>query len=572
MKADKSLIKKAMERRSFILGGLQALGFGILASRLYYLQIVKSEHYGVLSDKNRIQFRIISPPRGKILDRYDIALANNNKTYSILMEEVSEETLATLKEIQPNATKLNWEQIARISALTPDLGGITINRGFSRNYPMAAAAAHVVGYVGSQERATTIKIGKTGIENKFENVLGGKFGSQKIEVNALGRKVRNLENIPPQMGGEIALNLDGELQKAAHKLFKGKMGAAVITDVNSGEILLCYSSPSFDPNLVGSQKLTPQEWQKLANDPKKPFLNRALNGLYAPGSLFKPIVALAALKKGAIKPDQTFYCGGHMDYGDRRFHCWKKQGHGKMNLANAIKHSCDVYFYKLSTRVGIDHIHKQASEMGFGEKINVWPLMGKGGIMPSRKWKKQRLEQSWLVSDTMITAIGQGSVLASPIQMALAAAWFANGGTRIYPHILKEDKHLMPEPKALSKHLKLVQTAMANSVNAAGGTAFSGRIKEKPYQMAGKTGTSQVRSIGLEERETGVLKNEELPLEQRDHALFMGYAPVKKPKYAITVVLEHGGSSSNAVPIASKLLLLAQKRGLKNPPPSNSKV
>ena len=571
MRADKSAVKRLMDRRGFIWGGLQALGFSILAGRLYYLQIIKGEHYGVLSDKNRIQFRIIAPPRGKILDRYGISIADNRKSYAVSIEDASPQTLATLREINihPANPNLNWEQIARISSLMPELGGLTISRGITRTYPMAAATAHVTGYVGAREQVANLKVGKGGIESRFENVLAGKFGSQKIEVNALGQKVRNLENIPPQMGGKIALSLDGKLQQTAHQLFKDKIGAAVMVDVRNGDILLSYSAPSFDPNIMASQKLNQAKWDELTRHPHKPFLNRPLNGLYAPGSLFKPIVALAALKKGAIKPDQTVYCGGHIDYGNKRFHCWKKGGHGKMNLRGAIKHSCDVYFYKLATGVGIDHIHKQAVEMGLGDEINTWPLSGKAGLMPSRRWKKQQ-NKSWLVSDTMVTAIGQGSVLASPMQLALVAAWFGNGGRRVYPHILRGKLKATPN-KVADKHLALVRRAMADSVNSEGGTAFSGRIRQKPYQMAGKTGTSQVRTISIEERKTGVLKNKDLPLAQRDHALFMGYAPVSDPKYAVAVVLEHGGSSTNAVPIAAKLLLEAQKREAK-PPKANPKA
>lgn len=562
-------LRRIIDRRGFIFGSLQGLAFAALAGRLYYLQIIKGEHYTVLSDKNRIQLRLLTPKRGEILDRHGAVLAGNRDSYTIFAEQNSEESLKKLNEfihLQSGGgglitADLNWEQVARLSAIAPDLPGITIGKTQLRTYPLGASTAHIIGHIGrSKERRlpADFKVGKSGIERRLENVLVGGFGSKKVEVDALGREIRDLEHTPPIVGKRVSLTLDIGLQRRAHELFKGRSGAAVMLDCLSGEVLLSYSSPSFTPEELSHGFLSRAEWRRLMTDDKNPMLDRTLNGSYAPGSVFKVVVALAALRKGIAAPSTSFYCPGHLDYGNRRFHCWKNNGHGELDLSGAIKHSCDVYFYRLARKVGIANISAMAAEMGVGEKVNVWPLVGKGGLLPTPKWKKRNRGQSWLVSDTMLTAIGQGYLLMTPMQLALVAAWFANSGRRVHPYLLVGDarKH---RPLKADRHLELVQKAMFRVVNEGGGTAYPGRIKAREYTMVGKTGTSQVREITAAERKTKVLKNKQLPWHQRDHALFICYAPWDSPRYALSVVLEHGGSSSAAVPIAARLLTQAQK-------------
>ena len=561
-------LRSVIDRRSFVFGSLQGLAFAVLAGRLYYLQIVKGEHYTVLSDKNRVQLRLLIPKRGTILDRRGAILAGNRDSYSVFAERGSEESLQKLTPfIRPRRSgngmatdNLNWEQVARLSAIAPDLPGVTIGKSHLRTYPLGRAAAHVIGHIGrsSQPRLPpNFKVGKSGVERKLENILAGDFGSKKVEVDALGREIRDLENTPPSVGRGIELTLDARLQRRAHALFKGLSGATVMLDCRNGEVLLSYSSPSFAPEALAHGAVSLADWRRLADNFKNPLLDRALDGIYAPGSVFKVIVAMAALRKGIATPNTSYFCPGYLEYGNRRFHCWREEGHHRLDLSGAIKHSCDVYFYQLARKVGIADISAMAEQIGLGEKVNVWPLQGRGGLMPTPKWKKRAKGQSWLVSDTMMTAIGQGYVLTTPMQLALTAAWFASG-RRVHPYLLVGDAPKV-KPIRTDSHLEFMRNAMFKVVNEAGGTAYGGRIREADYAMAGKTGTSQVRAISIAERRNRILKNEELSWHQRDHALFIGYAPVARPLYAISVVLEHGGSSSAAVPIAAELLDYAQR-------------
>ncbi len=573
IKQDLKNLRKTIDRRSFIFASAQGLAFAVLAGRLYYLQIIKGEHYAVLSDKNRIRVRLLAPKRGAISDRHGTTLAGNRDSYSIFTDPKNRESLhRSLELIDPNQQRpnlsraipddLSWEQVARLASIASELPGITIGKSHLRTYPLGPGAAHAVGYIGKSpdlRLPSEFKVGRSGVERGLEKILTGGFGSKKLEVDALGREIRELEHAPPSVGKRVVLTLDASIQQKAHELFATRSGAAVMLDCRNGEVLLSYSSPTFEPEALSHGKVSPSHWQRLAGNRKNPMLDRTLHGFYAPGSVFKVVVALAALRKGVAFPHSSFFCPGYLDYGDRRFHCWEEKGHGKVDLGEAIKRSCDVYFYQLAKKVGIAEIASTARQMGLGEAINIWPLKGGGGLLPTPRWKKRNRGDPWLVSDTMMTAIGQGFLLASPMQLALAASWFANGGRRVHPYLLAADAP-PPLPRAEGDlHLRFVRRSMSRVVNEGGGTAYGGRIRKAEYAMAGKTGTSQVRSISLAERESGILKNNQLPWHQRDHALFIGYAPEENPVYAVSVVLEHGGSSMTAAKTAAALLEHAQK-------------
>jgi len=603
--------EKIFTRRALMLGGGQLALFGVLASRMYYLQVIESDQYKMLADENRINLRLLPPLRGRIIDRFGAELANNERNYRVVLipeqTEDVERTLARLSELIPipiherrrilrNSKRmrsfvpisvtenLTWEQFSRINVASPDLPGIQPDVGEKRFYPYGEAFAHVVGYVApvSEEELTNdpvlqlpgFRIGKSGIEKTRDLELRGSAGNSRVEVNAYGRVIRELARRDGQIGRDVRLTIDAKLQHFAIEQFGDESGACVVMDIHGGEVLALVSNPAFEPNAFNIG-LSRNEWQSLVNNPRKPLTNKAIGGQYPPGSTFKMVVAQAALEAGAIGFDHTVFCPGHMTLGDRRFHCWKRGGHGKMSLNSAIMQSCDVFFFDIAKRVGVDPIAAMARRFGFGEVLGLEIGGEKAGLIPTKDWKLAVTGVAWQKGETLNTGIGQGFVSATPLQMCVMAARLGGGGKAVVPRLIKDAEAVaakgittgvgadsgfaslgMSEPA-----LRAIRDAMHAVSNTPRGTAYRSRIKDQEFALAGKTGTSQVRRITKADRLSGKYKNKDKPREERDHAIFVAYAPSHAPRYAISVVVEHGGSGSKAAaPIARDVLLYAQRR------------
>jgi len=597
---------KLFSRRALMLGGGQAALLSVLVGRMYYLQVVESERYVTLADENRINFRLLPPPRGRIVDRQGRPMADNQQNYRVVIipEQARdvERTLDLLSLIVPLSggerrrirremkrkrafvpitvrENLDWSEVARIEVNTPDLPGILIDVGQSRSYLQGAETAHVLGYVASvSEKELTgdpllelpgFRIGKAGIEKIYDLSLRGSGGSSQVEVNALGRVIRELNRQEGQPGTEVRLTIDLDLQHFVTERLGNESATVVVVDIHTGEVLSLVSSPSFDPNSFNTG-LSQAEWESLISNPKSPLTNKAIAGQYAPGSTFKPLVALAALDKGVITAETKIHCSGSTKLGRSEFHCWKRGGHGVLNLKGAIEHSCDVYFYEVARRTGIDRIGAMAHRFGLGARLGLDLPGEKTGLVPSNKWKMAAIGVPWQLGETLIAGIGQGYILTTPLQLAVMTARLANGGYGVTPRltldrITEAGVEAYPEEESPSlgiapEHLAVVLQGMDDVVNSPTGTARRSRIPEKRWRMAGKTGTVQVRRISKAERETGVLKNKDLPWTERDHALFIGFAPVSSPRFAVSVVVEHGGGGSSvAAPIARDVLRETQR-------------
>ncbi|MEQ9327236.1 MAG: penicillin-binding protein 2, partial [Rhodospirillales bacterium] len=573
--------------------------------------IVEGSRYATLADENRINIRLLPPPRGRILDRFGNPLADNEINYRALI--VAEDTgkaggmqatlerLARIVDISPKdiqrvlrdskrrrsfvpikvVENLTWEEVARIQVNSPDLPGIDIDVGQSRSYPNGETLAHVLGYVAQVSESDLtgdpllelpgFRIGKAGVEKVHDLALRGAGGTSQVEVNALGRVKRELERKEGEPGAEVHLTIDLELQRYVEQRVGEESAAVVVLDVHTGEILAMSSQPGFDPNAF-NKGLTNAYWRQLVGNEKSPLINKSIVGQYPPGSTFKMVVALAALEAGVITPDQTVFCNGMTELGNARFHCWKKWGHGHMDLHEAIEQSCDLYFYEIAKRLGIDRIAEMARRFGLGEPPDLDLPGARAGVMPTRDWKLATIGQSWQRGETLIAGIGQGYVLSTPLQLAVMTARLVNGGIAVQPHLTRRIGGTpveRPEPDALdvsAGSLKLIAEAMNAVVNGPKGTARAAAIEDPALAMGGKTGTAQVRRISKSERDTRVLKNEELEWRERDHALFVGYAPVSAPRFAVSVIVEHGGSGSTAAaPIARDVLLEVQRRNSLSP-------
>lgn len=598
---------RSLTRRALVLGGLQLGLFGLLGARLYQLQIVQTDRYSLLAEENRINMRLLAPPRGRLVDRFGEDLAINRRNYKVmLVREQSqdlEETLTLLQKIVPLeeadlerlardmrrtrafipvmvAENLSWDQVSQIEVSAPELPGISIDVGETRIYPLRESMAHIVGYVGPvsepELKASTdpllqlpdLRIGKSGVEKQYDKRLRGRAGTLEYEVNAYGRTIRDLKRQDGEPGKDLVLSVDSRLQRYAHERLAGETAAsAVVMDIHSGDLLALASVPTFDPmNFVLG--LSGADWNRLTHDPLKPLSNRSVYGLYAPGSTFKMLVALAALEAG-IGPNQTVYCPGHYKLGKSRFHCWRRWGHGHMDMLDSIRQSCDVYFYDVSRRIGIARIAAMAKKLGLGTPTGLDLPGERSGTIPTKAWKQEQLGQPWQIGETLVSAIGQGFVLATPVQLAVMTARIANGGKMVTPRLLRglRDENTavrITQPMAdlgiPRQHLAIVKEGMDQVVNHRRGTGRRARIKEEGWEMAGKTGTSQVRRITMAERARGVTRNEDLPWRRRDHALFVAYAPVQEPRYACAVVVDHGGGGSKAAaPIARDLLIETQR-------------
>jgi penicillin-binding protein 2 len=601
---------RVFSRRALLLGAGQLALFSALGGRLYYLQVVGADGYALLADENRINHRLLPPERGRIVDRHGVPLARNDPTYRVLIvREQTTDLRATLEALGrlialpedridavileaqkrrrfvPIAVRedLNWTEVSRISIHGPDLPGVTVVSGLIRAYPVGDTTAHVLGYVGpvSEQELTgdpllelpEFRIGKNGIEKIYDQALRGRAGLSRHEVNALGREIKQLYQRDGEAGQEVRLTLDLDLQRYVHgRLSVEPSASAVVLDVRTGQVLALASVPTFDPSAFANG-LSQETWRAWVNNPKAPLVNKAIAGLYPPGSTFKMIVALAALEAGAVGPDHEVVCRGSLRLGNHRFHCWRNWGHGKLKLVEAIAQSCDVYFYEVARKLGVDEIAAMARRFGFGARLGVDLPGERAGLVPDRAWKLATQGVAWQKGETLVVGIGQGYLSSTPLQLAVMAARIANGERAIRPWLVRPpDEATEVPPLGVSEWaLSFVKEGMFRVVNAEHGTAREARLPNREIAMAGKTGTSQVRRISRTERHTGVRKNEDKPWEERDHALFVAFAPYRAPRYAVAVVVEHGGSGSKAAaPIARDIMAKALELDPSRTPPAIS--
>ena len=599
----------SINRRMFITGSLKFFIMVGIISRLFFLQVKENKKYLTLSDKNRIREWKLAPVRGEFHDYFGNVIAGNFEAYQLhiipeqvddfryviyrikdLLELSDKEFKKVLKkksQIKPWETlivsdNLSWQKFSKINNHLYDLNGVKPVISISRNYPFKENFTHLIGYVSQANQndientevikknfVPGLKVGKVGLEKSFEKKLIGSNDIERYEVNAYGRRISQLEFQKGEKGKNLRLTIDTEVQKLANELLKDQAGSICVMDIYTGDVIAMHSSPSFDPNLFvfGISK---DDWQLIRNDPMKPLVNKTLQGNYSPGSTIKPIVALSALENGIINTNFTVQCRGHkhpLELYGQTYHCWKKEGHGFMNLRNAMKQSCDIYFYEIARKLGVDKLSETAKKFGLGKEVfgDLFSIE-KSGLVPNTQWKKNALGQGWLLGETIITGIGQGYIQTTPIQLCLMTAQIGNGGHKIYPRIVVNDENkVAPMDKfsplyTNSKNIKIVQDAMFASTNEVRGTSYKSRIDDLKYQFAGKTGTAQVKKITARDRELD-LKTFEIPYEERDHALYVAYGPYKNPRYALSVIVEHGGSgSATAAPMATKLFKLVVDR------------
>ncbi len=583
-------------RRAIMLAGMQGLLLTGLGGRLYYLSVIKGESYKLRADKNRISLRLIPPVRGEIFDRVGYKIATNRQDFRVfLIPEEAEDFVTVLKRvgtivnlsnrqiqrIQKKirrqrkfvpitvAQQLDWETFSRVNVLSPDLPGVLPDAGMTRFYPEGTSAAHILGYVGSPAESDMdndpllqlpgFKVGREGLEKRFETNLRGGAGTRRVEVNAVGRQIRELKPRQDAINGTpLQLALDMDLQRFAASRLGEEAAAAVVIDIKSGELLSLASTPAYDPNDF-NLGMSIENWNALLNDPRKPLINKCLSGQYPPASTFKMIVALTALEQGIAVPETAHTCRGKHYFGDRTYHCWERRGHGKLILNEAISRSCDIYFYKLAEKMSIDDLAATARKFGLGEAFDIGIDGQSKGLVPTTEWKKRTQNASWNRGETLNVSIGQGALLATPLQLAVMTARIASGRAVEPSLVLKvgdkphNQRELYPQLDVSPLYLRELRRGM-ETVMRPGGTAYKPR-KRKLAKLAGKTGTAQVRRITMDEREGGVVKNKDLPWNERDHALFVGYAPVDDPQVAVAVLVQHGGGGSKvAAPIARDLI------------------
>lgn len=585
------LHKRLLKRRTFILGSIQLGVSTLLASKLVHLQLYKSDKYSTMAEDNRINLQLIAPERGFISDRFGVKIAENKHNFQLVIEKTAlkhkEEIFSRLQKLQN--TKINfeevlkrqlkrnpheqnillkenltWDEVSRIEFNAPYLQGIIIKNGMLRHYPLNADAAHLIGYVGTASpkeaegnrllKMPEVKIGKNGLEKKLEPELRGEAGLRYMEVNARGQYLRELQKKDAVAGKDIKTTISSELQQHAAKLLEGHSGSIVVIDVISGDVLTLCSVPAFDPNRF-SIKISDNYWRELNQNEKNPLMNKAITGQYPPGSTFKMLVGLAALKAEIINPNTNFYCPGHYYLGKHRFNCWKPGGHGNMNFRSAISQSCDTFFYNIGRRISVEKIADTCREFGLGEHYDLGLTGEKTGLLPNTEWKRKNYNQSWQAGDTINVSIGQGYVLTTPFQLAVMSSRLATGKKVIPRLIYEENTKAFDNIEIDSQSLQLAQSGMIDVMSDRRGTARESQIKAEGLEMAGKTGTAQVRKIKIRGQ-----KQEDLPWEARHHALFVAYAPIDKPRYALSVVIEHGGGGSSvAAPIARDMMLKVQQ-------------
>ena len=598
---DKSRYASFTRRSLGMTGGMAAV-FAILGGRLYQLQIKNGDQYKTEAEENRVNMRLISPPRGRILDRFGVELANNRRNYRVLLvaEQATEGVEAAVDAIGklivltdaqkkrvlhdiavnkkfapvPVAENLSWEEFARINMHLPYLAGVQPDVGQTRDYPYGAQLAHVLGYVASVSpdelkdaddplmSLPGFRIGKRGIEKAFDEEVRGKAGASRVEVNAYGRVIRELSRDPGVPGDDVWLTIDRELQTFTDQRLGTESAACVVLDAQSGDVLALSSTPGYDPNLF-NVGITPDQWKGLTTDDHKPLVNKALSGAYPPGSTFKPAMAMAAVQNGLA--DLHVFCTGSITIGNHEFHCYKRGGHGAVDLKRGIAQSCDVFFYEVARRLGIDKMESAARALGLGATTGIEIPGENAGFIPGAAWKEARYGIPWQMGETLVTGIGQGYVLTTPLQLATLAARIASGRA-VVPRIA-HSVGATTQPRPLPDPLPFTDDAFAkvrdglNAVCNEGGTASRWRIAVPGMEMAGKTGTAQVRVITKQEHASGVRTNASLEWKLRDHVLFLGYAPVAQPRYALACIVEHGSAEGHPqVEMARDVLLFAQQR------------
>ena len=592
--SDKNKLKMYTRRASLISGGMMLLS-SALVGRMYYLQVTSRDKYELLAEQNRISMRLLAPTRGDIIDRYGRPIATSTTDYrvNVIPEETEElqETLNALEAYIPIskrdnerihkaakrqrsfvpisvANNLDWKTFSNLNVNMPDLPGMQPDAGKTRFYPERELAAHIIGYVGSvsEEELTgdpllempDFKIGKNGIERILDEKLRGSAGSSQVEVNVLGRMIRELSRQDSTPGDAARLTIDIEMQKFVSNRVRDESAGVVVMDIHSGEILAIASTPSFDPNDFNNG-ISQVKWDALRNDIRKPLINKPVSGQYSPGSTFKMIVALAALEDGLVTPEETKACYYRYPFGDRVFHCWNRNGHGKINIVQALAQSCDVYFYRLARELGIDKIHDMAARFGIGERFNIGIMSEAKGINPNGDWKYGAVGERWQGGDTINVGIGQGYVSTTALQLAVMTSRMANGGKMVTPKIyFDEENNNLPQDMGISsENLNIVLKGMEDAYNHRRGTGFAHRLRNKDYKLGGKSGTTQVRGISAAQRQSGVIDNKDKEWIARDHGLFVAYGPVENPKYAVSVLIEHGGGGSAAAPVARDILEFA---------------
>ncbi|HVZ07175.1 penicillin-binding protein 2 [Rhodopila sp.] len=605
-------------RRALLVMGAQVSVLGTLVARLYQMQVEDGARYNTMAEDNRISARMIAPPRGRILDRFGIVLAGNSINWRAdLVAEESNNVSDTLdhfaaiiplsdyerarierevhrhRKFIPILIKefLTWDEMAKIEVNAPDLPGVVVDNGTKRIYPFSDKFAHVVGYVAPPNDKDVaddpmlslpgLRIGKAGIEKFHDLELRGRAGSVQLEVNAVGRVIRELDRVEGVQGEDVGLSIDAGLQQAVLKTLGDESASAVVMDCRNGEVLAMATNPSFDPSLFNSG-VSQAQWLKWTSDRRTPLINKATSGVYAPGSTFKMAVALAGLESKAITPFDRFQCPGYLDVGNARFHCWRKGGHGSVDLQTGLKYSCDVYFYEVARRTGIDHIAAMSHRLGMGVELDLDLPGQRQGLVPTKEWRAKKGHR-WAIGDTIVSGIGQGYIQVTPLQLCTYVSRVATGRA-VQPHLtrtlagaLQPASHPDSYPMLglTDKMLHTVRQGMWAVVNEPGGTAPLARLGDPSVQLAGKTGSAQVRRVSRELRESGKFDSEKLPWEYRPHALFVAYAPYDNPRYALSVVVEHGNAgAAAAAPLAREIMLATLRRDPANrtTPPDGAQV
>ena len=632
---------KLITRRMFILSGAKIIVFVGIIGRLFSLQISENKKYSFLADKNRLRAWKLPPKRGIFEDYFGNTIADNNQVFQlhVVPEEVEDFNylMVRLKNIIKIENKeirriykkkekqlpwqtliisenLSWEEFSKLNLFLHELPGAKPVFSVARQYPQAENFTHVLGYVAEasaqdinnysfikENHVPGLRVGKTGLEKALEKELIGVSGLQRYEVNAHGKKIKQIDRVEGIQGKSFRTTIDQEVQNYVQKLLIGKSGSISVMDIYTGDMIAMGSSPSFDPNQF-VHGIDSKEWNKINKDPMKPLINKSVSGLYSPGSTLKPLVALSALENHVITPQFVHKCEGKMELYDHKYHCWKKKGHGYMRLRNAIKQSCDIYFYEVARRLGVDRLSITAKKYGLGEKVlSGYFFEEKSGVIPSTQWKLKNIGRGWVLGETLLTGIGQGYIQCTPLELCLMTAQMANGGFKIRPRIIddgtviyedikssidnqlqkfelrskeKEEVLTVDEDIDLMKtesvnlkplfrnpeNVKFVNEAMYAVSNEFMGTAYASRHEKQKYQYAGKTGTAQIKRITEEQRELKI-DIKDIPYEDRDHALFIAFAPFENPRYAISVLIEHGGSGSKvAAPLAKKVIKLVIDR------------
>ncbi len=609
--------KKLIDRRMFILNGIKTAVFISIVSRLFYLQISENIKWRSLSDKNRLREWKIVPKRGVIEDYFGEKIANNSQVYQLHMipenvpnleelffklsrvidfnENKKRLLIKRLKKRKPwepiiVSDNLTWSEFSRLNLFLHEIQGIKPVVSVARKYLDNGASSHFIGYVSDTSvddlknsellreiNIPGMKTGKSGLEKHLNDAMIGKPGLQRFEVNAYGKRIKELKLVQGTSGKNFRTTIDQKVQEFTIKQLEGKSGSVCVMDIFTGDVVAMVSSPTFDPNKF-VHGISQKDWNELITNKRKPLMNKSVAGLYPPGSTIKPLVALSALENDVISPKLVVQCKGSMELYGQKYHCWKEKGHGFMTLRSAIKQSCDIYFYEISRRLGIDRLSVTAKNFGLGKKVLNNFVEEKIGTVPDTKWKLKNIGKGWVLGETLISGIGQGYFQTTPLQICLMMAQLANGGYEIKPRIIDDKYALQPIINSWrdefsykgddlgfansglkrlfrnQENIKFVLDAMYGATNEPMGTSYRSRMTKPGYVYAGKTGTSQIRTITAEERELD-LKQKDLPYERRDHALFMAFAPYKKPRYAISVVIEHGGTgSAGAAPIAQKVI------------------